>query len=119
MDSLTQDQIDDVISSCREWAFWLSSTRKSGKILRYQEDFQASLVTIVAMIGGVGPHPKRIAEITGIDGRTVAKYGRRLERAKLWDNGQVTYRPEDVEIAAAVAMGNVELAEEELPPSEG
>lgn len=112
----------EALDGCRKWAHHFVHRGFGGTIRQDDaEEISASLVAAVACIKDVGGVPKRIADITGIDGRTVAKFGRRLEAGKLWDEGEVTYNLEELPMAALTAMGYIEFTGEveNLEPKTG
>lgn len=77
------------------------------------DQYNAALVNVRALLDGVGANPKKISELTGIDGSTGAKYGRRLSAQGLWDGDNPAYGLDDLPIAALAAMGFVETRCEE------
>lgn len=106
----------EIIEDFKSWAAEFTGydhTLKEDQGEDLADRYNAALVTVTALLDGVGANPKQIAELTGVDGRTVAKYGRRLSAQGLWDGDNPAYGLDDLPIAALAAMGFVETHCEE------
>lgn len=91
-----------------------------GKTEANEKQYEAALVVLAATYAPIGADANRIARWIGIDRRTVAALGRRLEASKLWQGGGAFYDPtieHEFYLAVLVAEGLIESVPSELEPA--